>query len=109
MEGQLKGLIFRCNDGHKYNKHSSNGGKTKLYYQCAKYRRGKCRVSIQTEYTDKDEKNLRVIHRNGFHSHPGPLGVSKSVTRRRSNPTKESNNTLNSVQQNVLPPPKYDV
>ena len=106
MEGQLKGLIFRCNDGYKYYKHSSNRPKTKLYYQCAKYSWGKYRVSIQTENTDKYEKNLRVIHRNEVHNYPAPLGDSRSEPRRRNSSTSESSNISNLNQQNLLPASK---
>ena len=107
MVGELKGSIFKCSDGYKYYKVKRDVGKTKLYLRCYKHRKG-CRVNIHTEYADKNEKNLRVIYRNGVHNHPAPLGVSKNELR-RSNSTKESSNTLNSDQQNVLPPPKYVV
>ena len=71
MYGELNGNIFRSRDGHIFYKRSSDIGRTKLYYQCAKYRKG-CRMIIYTNYTDKGVDHLRVIHTNGSHNH-GPF------------------------------------
>ena len=69
MEGELNGNILRCSDGHKYYRHGPDRKKTKLYFKCAKYRRGGCRVIIQTNYTGRAMDHLRVFNKNEPHNH----------------------------------------
>ena len=69
MEGELKGNMLRYRDGHKYYRHGPDGKKTKLYFKCAEYRSGGCRVIIQTNYIDKAMDRLRVFNKNGTRYH----------------------------------------
>ena len=108
MEGELKWSIFRCSDGYKYYKVKRDAGKTKLYLRCYKHREG-CRVNIHTEYADKDEKNLRVIYKNGVHIHPACSDVNRNKVIRKSESTKETCNKLKTEHRNVSSLPKYVV
>ena len=84
MEGELKRSVFRCSDGHKYYKVKRDVGKTKLYLRCYKHWEG-CRVRIHTDYADRDEKNLRVIYKNGVHSHPTCSDVNRKKLEEKAN------------------------
>ena len=108
MEGELKRAVFRCSDGHKYYKAKSDVGKTKLYLRCYKHCEG-CRARIHTEYADRDEKNLRVIYKNGVHTHPACSDVNRNKVIRKSESTKETCNTLKTEHRNVPSRLKYVV
>ena len=108
MEGELKRFVFRCSDGHKYYKVKRDVGKTKLYLRCYKHWEG-CRVRIHTDYADRDEKNLRVIYKNGVHSHPTCSDDNRNEDRRKSESTKEPCNTLKTEHRNVSSRLKYVV
>ena len=69
MDGQLNGNILRSSDGHVYHRYGEDGKNPKLYFKCAKYRRGGCRVIIQNNYTDNAMEHLRIFHKNGTHKH----------------------------------------
>ena len=71
MRGKLNGNTFETLDGHKYYKQKSDASQTKLYFPCRMYTKG-CRVILHTNYTDRDDDDLKVIFKTGKHNHGEP-------------------------------------
>merc|ERR1711973_684250 len=81
MRGSLDGGTFETPDGQTYYKRKSDASETKLYFRCKNYSKG-CRVVLQTEYVDCDDKDLKVISMSGKHNHGFNQNSSNCVVRR---------------------------
>ena len=68
MRGILNGSTFETPDGEKYYKLKSDAKETKLYFRCRMYTKG-CKVILHTNYTDRDDNDLKVIFKTGEHNH----------------------------------------
>ena len=109
MDGELKRVVFRCSDNHKYHKIKGDAAKTKLYLRCYKYCEG-CPVRIHTEYADGDAKNLRMIYSRGVHTHPPPCSdVIRNKVASKTKSTKETCNTKKTEHRKVPSRLKYVV
>ena len=71
MRGKLNGSTFETPDGYKYYKLKSDALQIKLYFRCRMYTKG-CRVILHTNYTDRDDDDLKVIFKAGKHNHGEP-------------------------------------
>ena len=85
MRGSLNGSTFETPDGQKYYRVKTDALKTKLYFRCKNYSKG-CRVVLQTEYVDCDDKDLKVIsmsgkHNHGYNQYSSKCGVSRGRKR----------------------------
>ena len=85
MRGKSNGGTFETPDGQTYYKRKNDALKTKLYFRCKNYSKG-CRVVLQTEYVDCDDKDLKVIsmsgkHNHGYNQYSSKCGVSRGRKR----------------------------
>ena len=83
MRGTLDGNTFETPDGQKYYKQKADANETKLYFRCKNYAKG-CKAVLHTKYTDRDDKDLKVIFKSGQHNHKSSeCGVGRGRKRRR--------------------------
>ena len=68
MRGILNGSTFETPDGERYYKLKADAKETKLYFRCKNYTKG-CKVILHTNYTDRDDNDLKVIFKTGEHNH----------------------------------------
>ena len=68
MRGILNGSTFETPDGERYYKLKADAKETKLYFRCKNYTKG-CKVILHTNYTDRDNNDLKVIFKTGDHNH----------------------------------------